>query len=253
MNYSSFIDEQPGIRYTTDGSDPTTQSPRFDWGVPVHAPALVTVKQFSNWGPDKSVKGRFRLGTAFAATRLPTGFTPGGFTYRCVPGPFQQWPSSPPTIIGSGRTDEHFNVAKLGDGRPFACRFTGQFKAEREGYYVFFLSADQSANLRLHGRLLMHSARGEERSFVVPLKSGYHPVELEYSHDTGNPSLTLTYLPLRGRDTLARLPIPIPVELQYGRDPLPPRGAKPVMRPPNEAGQEHVARRLSSATSQEKS
>jgi hypothetical protein len=113
-------------------------------------------------------------------------------------------------------------VAKLGDGRPFACRLTGQFKADREGYYVFFLSADQSAsaNLRVHGRLLIHSTRDEERSFVVPLKKGYHPVELEYFHETGEPSLTVTYLPLGEHDTLARLPIPIPVELQYGTERL---------------------------------
>jgi len=221
MNYSTFTGEQPGIRYTTDGTDPTIRSPRFDWGTAVRAPAVVTVKQFSNWGPDKSVRGRFRVGAPFPATALPGGFGPGGFAYSCVAGSFSDWPSDAPKPFVSGRTDERFRVSGLGDGHPFSCRVAGAFKADHDGYYIFFLNADHIASLRINGRKLMRVGDGEEHSFVVPLKRGFHPVELQYFHDQGDRSLTLTYLPFDEHDTLARLPIPIPVQYQYGQDPAP--------------------------------
>src|SRR5258708_13818884 len=128
MTYSSFLGEEPGVRYTLDGSEPTSKSLRFDYGVKIGRPSMLTVKQFSNWGPDKIVKGRFTDGRPFGPRALPGATTPGGLSYRCYKGEWKDVPERsnlPPTT--SGRTDGAFDIAHPGEGA-FACTSKGYFK-----------------------------------------------------------------------------------------------------------------------------
>jgi predicted alpha/beta superfamily hydrolase len=220
LNYSSFLTEQPGIRYTTDGAEPTARSARYDYGLPISAPARLTVKQFSNWGPDKTVKGRFVLGEALAPVRLPAGFTAGGVHYK-------RYDTAPPelseldrlTASSSGRLDGFSLGAMAGPG-PFAARLTSHFYAHADGYYIFLLDCDAAAELSIDGRLLIaiDAARDgrNQRSFVLPLKHGFHSLAVDYWHRSGERRLSLTYLaPTRPGDPLAHLPIEIPSELLY--------------------------------------
>lgn len=216
MNYSSFLQETPGIRYTTDGSEPTPRSPRFDWGVSVTAPSQVTLKQFSNFGPDRTAKGSFRLGRALAPETPPANWRAGGLGYVCRAGAdFEAGPAP----LATGRTDGALDIGRIGGGAPFICRIDGAFRAERDGYYVFFLDADGPASLYLGGRRLIGIDPAKDnggRSFVLALRRGLHTIRLDYAHQGGDRRLDLTYLPLRDGQALARLPIPIPPELQYG-------------------------------------
>jgi len=220
LNYSSFLTEQPGIRYTTDGSEPTARSPRYDYGVRVSAPARLTVKQFSNWGPDKTVSGRFVLGQALAPVRLPAGVTAGGVHYQR----YDRAPEKPSELdrlapLSSGRLNA-FSVGTMNATGAFAARLTSHFDARADGYYIFLLDCDAAAELRIDGRRLIaiDAARDgrSQRSFVVPLKRGFHSLAIDYSHRSGERRLSLTYLaPARPGDPLAHLPIEIPPELLY--------------------------------------
>jgi hypothetical protein len=225
MNYSTYLDQEPGIRYTTDGSDPTASSPKFEYGIQISAPASLTLKQFSNWGPDKTTKGDFRLGEALRPIPLPRTLKSGGLRYSCYEGPWDNLPDLERlTPLQSGIADAQFSVNRLGQTTPFACKLEGYFEAQKGGYYIFFLDTDTEAKLYLGGQLLMaidipHGKLGGQ-SFVVPLMRGFHTIRIEYFHKTGDKNLDLTYLPpAPDGDVLAHLPIAIPLELEYGSQP----------------------------------
>lgn len=218
LNYSTYLKETPGIRYTTDGSDPTPKSPRYEYGVKVSAPARLTVKQFSNWGPDKTVTGSFTVGKAFATMTLPSGYAAGGLRYDLYStSEFAGVPQA------SGRSGGGVDVNGLGGHDAFAVRFDGAFSATSEGYYTFFVDCDAAARLVIDGTTLIDADMARDKmcstSFVVPLKAGFHALRLDYVHRTGDPYLSLTYLPPAKSDPLAHLPIAIPDEQLFSMAP----------------------------------
>jgi len=221
MNYSSF-DEEPGIRYTADGSEPTTRSPKYDYGIRISAPARLTVKQFSNWGPDKKVTGKFVLGRPLQPAALPAGATAGGLHYDEYAGASGDPTGHAGPPAAAGRANVDFNLGRFGRA-PFAMTLSGYFQAKADGYYIFFIESDAAATLAVGGRQLIaiDPARDgrEQKSFVVPLKRGFYPLRLAYRHQAGDARLNLTYLsPVRPDDTLAHLPIMIPNALLYASD-----------------------------------
>jgi predicted alpha/beta superfamily hydrolase len=213
MNYATYLDENPGIRYTLNGSDPTAKSPRYEYGIKVSAPAHFRIKQFSNWGPDKSATGTFKLGKSFPPSPLPPHTTPGGLHYDLYAGRDFTGP-----IKASGREGGNFDVKAIGGKGPFALRLSGYFEAKTDGYYTFLIETDASAKWSVDGKQLIDllpvgSITGAT-SFVVPLSKGFHSVRLDYAHTMGDPSLNLTYLPPAATGALlARLPIPLPNSL----------------------------------------
>jgi predicted alpha/beta superfamily hydrolase len=218
MTYSSFLGQEPGVRYTLDGSEPKPTSPRFDYGVKVAHQAELTVKQFSNWGPDKVIKGRFVAGEPFASQPLPRTSSSGGLNFRCLA---NAAPSGAP-IRGetAGRADGAFDVGSQAPSAPFACELNGYINATAAGYYIFFLEADTRASLSMDGRTLMSvNVPGDgqaERSFILPLMKGAHRIRIEYEHATGEKHFAFKYLPPAREQILAHLPVSVPAELLYG-------------------------------------
>ena len=221
MIYSTYLNQYPGIRYTTDGSEPTETSPRFDYGVPVNGPIELTVKQFSNWGADKIARGHFQVGSALPAVVRPTAVKPGGLRYSYFEGNWERMPDlsgSAPTK--SGLADQSFSVSHFAGSTPSACRLDGYFEATKDGYYVFFLEADDTAKLFIDHQLLMdvdvRLNKATSTSFLVPLTKGFHAIRIEYFHKAGETNLKLTYLsPTANGATLAHLPTEIPPELWF--------------------------------------
>jgi predicted alpha/beta superfamily hydrolase len=220
--YSTYLNINPGIRYTTDGSDPDVKSPRFDYGTMVSAPSIFTLKQFSNFGPDKIMKGTFILGDRFAPLINLTGIDSGGFHYEY----YELNLSNNPIGKGSkpllqGILNNNFNLNNFTTKSPFTCLIEGFLKCGTEGYYTFFIEADTLAKFYIDNKLLMTVDLSMDKlsgkSFVLPLAKGFHQIRIEYFHNDGNRNLSITYLPPVSSDIdkLARLPINIPFYLQY--------------------------------------
>jgi predicted alpha/beta superfamily hydrolase len=222
--YSTYLDYEPGIRYTTNGSDPTASSPRYDYGTLVNAPAIFILKQFSNYGPDKRTIGRFTVGNAFPPVNKISGNEPGGFNYGYYPDSAYFLPRSKNKApLQSGRITADFDINKFTPKAPFSAEINGYLQTEQDGYYTFFLEADHLAKLFVGGKLVIDintpADHNGSRSFVVPLQKGFYPIQLSYFHKEGDRNLSLTYLAPApsGNEHLAHLPIPVPLRLQYGK------------------------------------
>lgn len=220
--YSTYLNINPGIRYTTDGSEPTEKSRRFDYGILVSAPCVFTLKQFSNFGSDKIMKGTFTSGTIFPALKNTAALDSGGFHYayyKCDSNKLSIIKNSKP--LQQGAMDSTFNLNNFSSKTPFACITDGFLKCSKDGYYTFFVETDTLAKLYVDNKLLISIDvsldKLNSKSFILPLAKGFHQMRMEYFHKSRDRNLSLTYLPPSSTDVekLAHLPINIPSHLKY--------------------------------------
>jgi predicted alpha/beta superfamily hydrolase len=211
LTYFTFLGYQPGVRYTTDGSEPRPASPRFDWGIAVQPGTKLRVKQFSTTGNyDKEAQGFFSHGALFKSSVLPLAARPGGLRFICF--------SAAGDSIESGVADTNFNnnVALRPDTAKFSLRFAGYMQIQRTGYYAFLLSTDQTAKLYLDSQLVI-DCESNNGSFVLPLQKGFHRIRVEYHHLRGAPGLDLTFVAaaVPGDGGLYKIPVNIPRRFLY--------------------------------------
>jgi predicted alpha/beta superfamily hydrolase len=199
MSGTTFLNYEPGIRYTIDGTEPTKASPKFEFGTAVSAPADVTLKLFSTRSPNLTAKGHFSLGQPLAATPPPLTALPGGFNYSYYKGQWKNIPDLDKLKPQKEGLAKNFIKEFISDTTGFACRIDGFIKVEKAGYYTFFLQADEQARLYLGNKLLVtihvENDSLDNRSFVIPLDQGFYPVKIEYLHIVGDPNLRFTYMP----------------------------------------------------------
>ncbi|RFS22708.1 hypothetical protein DVR12_13015 [Chitinophaga silvatica] len=219
--YSTYLQMNPGIRYTTDGAEPTPHSKKYDYGMLITNPAILTMKQFSNYGEDKVMKGIFKSGNIFSAIVPPSKIEAGGFNYT-----FYNYDTTTLIIdslkpLSKGITDNSFSVYSYTGNTPFACKVDGYLKCLNTGYYTFFIDADYIARWYVDNQLLLTinqpADKLSSKSYVLPLAKGFHHFKLEYLHKGGDKNLSITYLnqAFGDKSTLAKLPIGIPFSLQY--------------------------------------
>jgi hypothetical protein len=220
--YSTYLNINPGIRYTTDGSEPTEKSRRFDYGTLISAPSVFTLKQFSHYGADKIMKGKFSLGNIFPSLAKINGLDSGGFHYafyECDSNNLSITNNSKP--LQQGVMNDAFSLNNFSSKVPFACIVHGFLKCRNDGYYTFFMNADSLAKLYIDDTLLttinFSTDKLSSKSFVLPLAKGFHQIKVEYFHRNGDRNFSITYLPPSSSEVekLAYLPINIPLNLQY--------------------------------------
>ena len=218
MTYTTFLDYEPGIRYTTNGSEPTPSSPKFDYGTPITAPADLTLRLFSTGGHNLEVKGHFELGETFPVRRLPKSALPGGFRFDYYKGDWDNIPDFSHLISQRSGLAKTYVRDYISDTLNFACNIEGYLEVVKEGYYTFFLQADDQAILYLDDKNLINinvkKDSLDNRSFIVPLTKGFYPVKIGYLHRTGQPILRLSYVPPAENDIFVP-GLPIPLKFQY--------------------------------------
>lgn len=77
----------------------------------------------------------------------------------------------------------------------FALRFSGYFKAERDGIYTFSIASNDGSRLAIGSEVVdndgLHAL--QERSVQVALRKGFHPLVVEYFQEGGTKELYLRY------------------------------------------------------------
>jgi predicted alpha/beta superfamily hydrolase len=218
MTATTYLDYEPGIRYTTDGSDPTVSSPKFEFGTLISSPADVTLKLFATQSANLIAQGHFSLGTAMAAKPLPKKSLPGGFVYSYYKGNWMDIPNFDQLVPSKMGLAKDYISGLIADTSNFACKIDGYLEVDNEGYYTFFLQADNRAKLSI-GSLQMLDIQVKKdglnnKSFVVPLEKGLYPLNIKYLHRSGDALLRLTYIP-PPNDEYFLPPLAIPFKLQF--------------------------------------
>ena len=102
----------------------------------------------------------------------------------------------------------------------YAALFNGYLEIETEGYYTFYLDADDHAKFYLGDKLLLDfekdKSQFERVSFIIPLKKGFYPIRLEYLQKEGRRWVNLRYH-TPGMST-EKEPVKIPGNLLWGKN-----------------------------------
>lgn len=188
------------IRYTTDGSEPTAQSPRYTGPIElalVPAGTQVNARALLPDGRTSVVaSANFRQATLHPAARLDAHKLQPGLQRTYHEGSVaevEELAKLPP--VGK---DVASTVAIPSQARAeaFGLRFAGYLRVPADSVYRFLLDSDDGAVLRIDGEIVVDrdGPRSPGESYgSTALAAGLHRVELDYFQGGGGRELKLNY------------------------------------------------------------
>jgi len=189
------LSSEVSIHYTTDGTQPSSDSPRYEQPFEITESAVLKAKAFWPNGTESRVSTVEFTKTNVNPAEIVDDAEPGLLveffeqdgSWRELPD-FDSLTSVSTSIVASvdlsaAQRDENFGL-----------RFRGYVEVPEDGVYGFFLSSDDGSRLLIDGDEVVdndgiHGVR--ERSGYVALTAGKHPIELAFFQGRGGVGLSL--------------------------------------------------------------
>lgn len=186
------------IHYTTDGTEPTPQSPRYadpfavpvaDDGTVITARAFVDEERSSPIAQARITKTTLREPAAVDAETLQAGLAYAYYEARV---------SSVENLKDQVTVQEGIattiGLQGLEKDELFGLRFTGYLHIPADGVYTFALTSDDGSRLAIGNDIVIdhdgyHSERTE--TGMMALAAGYHPITVLYFQAGGGKALNL--------------------------------------------------------------
>lgn len=187
------------IRYTTDGSEPTTSSHVYTTPIEVDVvgkPAIVSARVFMPNGRAGSVvRERIVRASWHDALKLDVNTLQPGLRYAYTPGTFAS--ADDVTTVAPTRTGTVTQVMLRGDEAPenYGVHLTGYIRVPDDQLYSFYIVCDDGGKLRIDGELVVdHDGQHDatEKTGQVALRAGYHTFDLVYFQAQGGAALRLS-------------------------------------------------------------
>jgi hypothetical protein len=151
FNFYCFPDERVHVRYTTDGTEPTTASPEMKEGIQeMNIPSQVILKTFcARPEYNKILKTDYKIGTVLPAVKKPGKIKAGGLD-------------------------------------SLAGQQNGFIEIKEDGYYIFGLvNPETDVSLHFGNQLLFDykkaTGNGKDKTFILPLQKGFYALHLQYA------------------------------------------------------------------------
>lgn len=219
-SYNIFrASDNTSVHYTIDGSEPVLDSPVMNKIMELTGPAQLKVKPIALRGANSSTTtGHFIEGKALKPHSKPKKAVAGGLNYAYYEGEWDKIPDfSKLKPIKTGIANKDFDLDKLPRNDHFACRLEGSIEIKEDGYYAFGIASDDGSKLYLNNTLLIDNDGLHDsssfKSYMVPLKTGFYSIRLEYFQKNRGKQYTIMYLTPGATD-----PMPLPLEIQYYND-----------------------------------
>jgi len=197
-------DNKSTIHYTTDGSEPTENSPLYSKPFSLEKTAIIKAKSFEN--------GKLSSGTANQSVKRyewmnavsPGNLKPGiEFKYSQPDSNIDLSSALNAPVVKSGVTDIFSLKEKMRKDK-FAFRFDGYIKIDKDGIYNFFTSSDDGSKLFIDGTEVVDNdgRHGKiEKSGRAALKKGFHKLRVVYFDSGGENDLKVFIQPSGGIKT----------------------------------------------------
>ena len=184
------------IRYTLDGSDPTSKSKRYRGGMKVDKEQVVRARAFKrNMLDSREVSAAFQMPLEPVAAVT----TKSGVTYRY----FEDDSGERANASDFDHLDpskdgisEAFSIAERRRDENVAFQFRGLIEIPSDGLYTFYTESDDGSALSINDRLVVDNdgPHGmQEKSGSVPLRKGKYGIKVTYQQGTGSLGLKVSY------------------------------------------------------------
>lgn len=183
------------VRYTLDGSDPTTASPAADGPVTVRTTCTLKAASFHRGAP---VSGIAERRFTQVAPLPPVKVLPqaGGLRTRSFAVDWQRIPDDRGGLVAEREFASATIALPKQVGEHRALCYSGFLDVPAADMYRFALASDDGSKLWLGGDVVvdndgLHAT--EERRGAIALGQGLHPIELWWFNRTGDVSLRLCW------------------------------------------------------------
>jgi len=180
------------IHYTTDGSTPDKNSPKYDKPVTFLEKILIKAKTFwiDNGKEIVSKETSAELIIPKLIESISAEVKPGiernfyKVKYRDMPNFNSVKPDSKKII-------NQIDLKSIEDKGKFALHFKGYLNIKEDGLYTIFNQSGGDSYVYLHDKKILINESNTEKSTVLGLKKGLHPIIVNYKIWRGNPNLKL--------------------------------------------------------------
>jgi alpha-L-fucosidase len=183
------------LRYTLDGTVPTSASPRYTAPLLLRETAKVNARCFRDGrAVSEETAAQFRKVTPLPP-HAPHRSLPG-LRARCYRGSWERVPDFAALAAASDTTAARVSLAPRCSEDKFALAFDGYLSAPVTGVYAFHLTSDDGSLLLIDDSLVvdndqLHAA--VERTGLVALSAGLHTIAVRFFEQTGGDELKLAW------------------------------------------------------------
>ena len=194
MNVSITSDRQNvEIRYTLDGTSPSSRSLSTSDAVLITETSLVTAQNFRDGNP---VSGMVKALFTRVAPNKPVEIDEAdrGLRYQYFEGSWDQLPDFERLEESGSGVTPNMDISKRSQDNHFGFVFEGLILIQEQGVYTFYTDSDDGSQLYIGGDLVvdndgLHSMT--EVSGSVALSTGYHPIRVTYFEKNGGNQLNV--------------------------------------------------------------
>ena len=187
--------ENVELHYTVDGQEPTATAPIVRGPVSISVTATISARAFRDGQPISGVsRASFQKVVPRTAVKIE-GLRPG-LDYEYFEGQWDKLPDFEQLKPSRTSTVADFSLSPRGRAEDYALRYRGYVSVPRDGVYTFFVRSDDGSRLLIGDQLVvdndgLHSTL--ERSGVIALAAGVHPIAVEFFQRTGDVALEVSY------------------------------------------------------------
>jgi len=183
------------LRYTLDGAEPTTASPRADGPARITETVTLKARAFRGGKPVGGV-GQATFTKVLPQPALKVEGLVAGLRYDYYEGEWESLPRFPRLTPVESGTIHNFELSPRRREDGFAFRYRGHLTVPRTGVYRFGVRSDEGSRLYVDRRLVvdndgLHSPR--EVSGDIALEGGLHSINLIYFERTEGGLLEVGY------------------------------------------------------------
>ena len=195
------LDPSASIHYTTDGSTPTLESPKYDGNLVLTETTNLTLRVFRPTGKRSDIVKAYFEKTEYTPATTAAPSNPG------LKATWYDFKGKACADIASAPIKKTYRVEDVTIPRGvksyiIGLTYKGYINIPEDGIYSFYLSSDDGSMLYIDGKQVIDNdglhAPGEVTGQAA-LKQGYHPIEVQY-FDHGGGSINLKVCDNEGKE-----------------------------------------------------